>query len=355
MGASVTRWDRAHAGLRLTLLGGFQAAELPDRNVVLPTRKTQALLAYLAVPAGRAHSRESLGALLWGDVPEPQARASVRVALYRLRKALPSAVRSLSVDGEMVALRPGAVSIDVAVFEQLCADGTPLALARAVELYRGELLAGLSVSESPFEEWLMVQRERLRELALHALARLLTHQRETGATEAAIATALQLLSLDPAREPVHRILMRLYAGLGRRSAALRQYQVCLNAVRREFRAAPTPETQHLFEEIVRQRPVESELDEGAAPPAPIPVVSAAAPSRQDTLASLTLAFEDVAASQGRVMATARRHLRRAVLFARTARREAARAELAAAIALFESMDMAAWLHRAESLKDWWLG
>ena len=350
---SVTRWDRAHGGLRLTLLGGFRAAEPPDRYVVLPTRKTQALLAYLAVPPGRAHSRESLATLLWGDLPQPQARASVRVALYRVRKAIPSAARSLSIDGEMVALRTGAVSVDVALFEQLCTDGTPAALEQAVELYRGDLLAGLSVPEAPFEEWLMVQRERLREMALHALARLLTHQRETGATEAAITTALRLLALDPAREPVHRILMRLYAGLGRRGAALRQYQFCLNALRREFRAAPAPETQHLFEEIVRQRPVESELDEGSG--LSIPVASAPKPSGRETLASLALAFEDVAASQGRLMATARRHLRRAVLFARTARREAARAELAAAIALFQSMDMATWLQRAESLKDWWLG
>jgi DNA-binding SARP family transcriptional activator len=329
--------------------------EPPERYVVLPTRKTQALLAYLAVPPGRAHSRESLAALLWGDLPQPQARASVRVALYRLRKAIPSAVRSLSIDGETVALRAGAVAVDAAVFEQLCAEGTPAALEKAVELYRGDLLAGLSVPEAPFEEWLMVQRERLREMALHALARLLTHQRETGATEAAIATALRLLALDPAREPVHRILMRLYAGLGRRGAALRQYQLCLNALRREFRAAPAPETQRLFEEIVRQRPVESEIDERSESSAPIAIGSPAAPPRRETLASLTLAFEDVAASQGRLMATARRHLRRAVLFARTARREAARAELAAAIALFQSMDMAGWLQRAESLKDWWLG
>jgi len=355
----VRRWDRPHDGFCLTLLGGFRACGEHGRSVVLPTRKAQALLAYLAMPPGRAHSRESLAALLWGDVAPAQARSSVRVALYRVRKSLPSsAVTSLSIDGETVALRSGAATVDATVFERLCAQGSPGALAKAVELYRGDLLAGLSIPEAPFEEWLMVQRERLRELALHALARLLTHQRETGATEAAIQTALRLLSLDPAREPVHRILMRLYAGLGRRSAALRQYQVCLNALRREFRAAPAPETQNLFYEIVRQRPpATDELDEDVRSPAPTLAAAPEPPSpdRRDTLASLALAFEDTVASQGRLMATARRHLRRAVLFARTARREAARAELAAAIALFESMDMALWIQRAESLKDWWLG
>jgi len=316
--------------------------------VTLPTRKSQALLAYLALASGGASSREGLATLFWGDVSEPQARASVRGALYRIRKSLNDLGESvLLIDGETVGLRAAAVEVDAVTFERLCADGRPAALAQAVDLYRGDLLAGVTIAASPFEEWLMVQRERLRELALQALARLLTHQREHGEIEAAVQTALRLLALDPAREPVHRILMRLYMTLGRRSAALRQYNLCVSALLREFHAPPSAETIRLHREIVRQRP---SLDD--------PSVDAAAPAPRhdrDTLASLALALEDVAAAQERVTATARRHLRKAVSFAARSRREAAHAELAAAIALFESTDLAAWLEWVERLKGWWLG
>src|SRR5262249_61423764 len=93
---------------------------------------------------------------------------------------------------------------------------------RAAALYRGELLEGLALQEAPFEEWLLAERERLRELALEALAKLLRHRRAAGATEAAVQTALRLLVLDPLQEPVHRTLMRLYSQMGRRAGALPQ-------------------------------------------------------------------------------------------------------------------------------------
>ena len=114
----------------------------------------------------------------------------------------------------------------------------PRALAAAVALYEGDLLEGLTVQEPPFEDWLLRERERLREGALEALGRLLAHQRAAGSTEAAVQTALRLLALDPLQEPVHRALMRLYAETGRRGAALRQYQLCVATLQRELRASP---------------------------------------------------------------------------------------------------------------------
>jgi DNA-binding SARP family transcriptional activator len=73
----------------LTLLGGFEAQLDNGAGLVLPTRKAQALLAYLALPTGRAHLREKLASLLWGDMPDAQARGNLRHALSRIRKALP--------------------------------------------------------------------------------------------------------------------------------------------------------------------------------------------------------------------------------------------------------------------------
>ena len=67
---------------------------------------------------------------------------------------------------------------------------------RAAELYRGDLLAGLGVDETPFEEWLLGERERLRELALEGLAKLLAQQRKDGMLEPAVQTTLRLLMLS---------------------------------------------------------------------------------------------------------------------------------------------------------------
>src|SRR6266849_4876762 len=236
--------------LSLTLLGGFQARLEPSAAVSLPTRKAQALLAYLALPPGRAHPRDKLAALLWGGIREESARASLRQALFALRKAVTSAdLPILKIDGELVGLDPAAVDVDVAAFERAVAEATPGALEKAAALYQGDFLAGLTVDEAPFEEWLIGERERLRELALEGLAKLLAHQRSAGAAEAAIQTGLTLLGLDPLQEPAHRTLMRLYAEAGRRGAALRQYQACLAVLGRELGVEPEAETKQLYQEI----------------------------------------------------------------------------------------------------------
>jgi DNA-binding SARP family transcriptional activator len=214
------------ARLTLTLLGGFQGRVGAGAALTIPTRKAQALLAFLALPPGRSHPREKLASLLWGGMREPQARRGLRQALFMLRKAVATEPPALLIAGQTVALNPISVDVDVVEFESRVAEGTPAALERATSLYRGEFLEGLAPREAPFEEWLLAERERLRELALEALAKLLLDQRRAGATEAALQTALRLLALDPLQEPVHRSLMRLYVQLGRRAAALRQYQVC---------------------------------------------------------------------------------------------------------------------------------
>jgi len=93
--------------LKLALLGGFQAQLDAGPTLLLPTRKTEALLAYLALPLGQAHPREKLASLLWGDMPDAQARGNLRNALSRIRKALPRTARpGLVLDGRSVALNP---------------------------------------------------------------------------------------------------------------------------------------------------------------------------------------------------------------------------------------------------------
>ena len=84
--------------LRLTLLGGFQARLQTGEVMLLPGRKAQALLAFLALPLGRAHPRDKLAALLWGGIREESARASLRQTLFVIRKALGGAEASAGPD-----------------------------------------------------------------------------------------------------------------------------------------------------------------------------------------------------------------------------------------------------------------
>jgi tetratricopeptide (TPR) repeat protein len=158
------------------------------------------------------------------------------------------------VTGETIALDAGAVDVDATAFARLAGAGDGDSLAHAVDLYRGDFLEGFAFRGTLFEDWLMAERERLRELALEALARLLAQQRREGAAGPALRTALRLLAVDPLQESVHRTAMRLYAELGRRGSALHQYQVCLGILQTELAVEPEAETRQLYQEILTRPP-----------------------------------------------------------------------------------------------------
>jgi len=280
--------------LHLNLLGGLEAWLEPGSPLTFRTQKAQALLAYLAVSPGHAHRRDKLAALLWGAMRDEQARASLRQALYDLRKNLGNAAGALRTEGETVLLDPAAVELDVTTFTRIAGEEAPEALEQVALLYRGDLLEGLNVDEEPFEAWLMEERERLRELAMETLARGLSRQRKTGALAAALRTARQILAIDRLQEPVHRTLMRLHAQLGQRAAALRQYQQCVTVLQRELGVEPELETKQLYQEILRQRAT------GSGPTAPAAGATArplARPGLDTRLAETPLVGRDAPLAQ----------------------------------------------------------
>lgn len=239
--------------LTLTLLGGFDARVGP-RPIRLASRKARALLAFLALPPGRTHARDKLAALLWGETAESQARNSLRQCLFGIRRTLAAhRVPALILDGESVALNPETVRVDVADFAVLARATAAEGIERGLTLYRGALLDGVALREPAFEDWLLAERRLLAETAASALARLVERYRAAGLAEEAIRAGIRLVALDPLAEPAHRTLMRLYAGLGRRGPALRQYQACADVLRRELGVEPDGETQALYREILRRR------------------------------------------------------------------------------------------------------
>ncbi len=244
------------AGLRIALLGGLEIedGEISARTSL--TRKSRALVAYLALQGARGQSREKLAELLWGNSAEEQARANLRQALSSLRKALNgNEATYLVTNGDQVSLAGRDIDLDVAEFERLVAEATPQALKRAAALYRGDLLDGFSLKEDSFETWARAERERLRHLACDALTKLIAHCDEVGDTERCVETAARLLTLDPLREAAHRILMRAYAAQGRQASALKQFEACRDILRREVSVEPEPQTVALYREIRQQRAI----------------------------------------------------------------------------------------------------
>lgn len=238
------------ARLDLQLLGGIRA-RLDGTEIQFPTKKSEALLAYLALPPGQLHPREKLAALLWTESGEEQARQSLRQTLFTLRKALNMTDEIvIASESDRIGLDPTKVEVDVSRFFELLRAKRPEATAEAVTLYRGELLEGLSISEENFESWLALERERIRELALSAYASLLEHYSGRGETDQAIQTALRLLAIDPLRESTHRMLMKLYQQQGRREAAIKQYQSCADILRRQLDVEPEEETRKLYEDLL---------------------------------------------------------------------------------------------------------
>jgi DNA-binding SARP family transcriptional activator/predicted ATPase len=233
--------------LVIRLFGGLSLTRNGAPLGPFVSSKAPALLAYLAVTR-RAHTRDALAALFWGELPDADARNNLRQALSNLRKL---AEPHLTITRETVEFnRAAPYTLDVEAFERAVRANTVEALQEAAAQYTGDFLAGVFVRDAPeFEEWMLAQRARLRELALHAL-HTLTHQLSArGRYSQAIDAATQLLALDPWREEAHRQLMVLQARTGQRSAALAQYETCRKILEKELGVMPSAETQALYQRI----------------------------------------------------------------------------------------------------------
>nr|MCU0494397.1 bacterial transcriptional activator domain-containing protein [Chloroflexaceae bacterium] len=193
--------------LRLTLLGKPIIA-LNNIPLQFTRRRTLALLAYLAL-TGRPHLRSALAARLTGDdASEQQARQHLNNALRDLTLLRPF----LSLDAQQVWLPEAPrVELDVQAFigavERGRSQNDMEALEAAVELYRGELLEGFVLRDAPhFEEWLLVEQQRLHHLLLEALELLANLALAQNRPAQGIAAARRLLALEPWREQTHRTL-----------------------------------------------------------------------------------------------------------------------------------------------------
>lgn len=260
--------------LQVRLLGSLDLVG-DDQSLSAPaSTKVRSLLAYLILNHDRPLPRDRLTGLFWPDRSDARARRALSQGLWQIRSTLGPAADRLVAEREFIAfvLRSGD-RLDVTEFEEKVYKCTgvqvdkalstdPLStclleLSEAVALYRADFL------ENIYDDWTLLERERLRELYLGALERLVTLHKQRGDYEQALTYAQRLAAADPLREAAHRELMRLYHLLGRSQAALEQFAVLRDLLAEELGIPPTPATVALYQEIV------AVLEEAGAPHLPV--------------------------------------------------------------------------------------
>jgi PAS domain S-box-containing protein len=242
---------RVKATIRIKALGAFAAYDADGQAMRLPTRKSCALLVYLALHPGRRFVRDHLAALLWGDQPDAQARQSLRQALSTLRQAAGAGV--ITADGDWISCLAGSVDSDVRDFERAAGLDTLDAAEQADRIHAGDFMEGFEFGQPGFDEWLGAERTRLRDLYRRNLGGILLRRCRDGDLIRAIAAADALSRIDPFDEEAHRTLMRLYVRQGRMSQALTHFQRFSRFLRSELGVSPDSETMQLHDELQAER------------------------------------------------------------------------------------------------------
>ena len=218
--------------MRLTLLGGFGLLKGREEVVLPPSaQRLVALLALRGRPLGRAY----LAGVLWSEYPVKRSMADLRTALWRANHAGVPVVSTLGMRLYLAA----EVEVDVrTLLEFSCAAaGDP---ARAADVLAGSWL-DLSLDLLPdwYDDWLIDDRESIRQLRLHALENLASDLSRQRRHAEAIQAALAAVRLEPLRETAHAALIRAHLAEGNRSEALRQFARCRELLAAELGVEPS--------------------------------------------------------------------------------------------------------------------
>lgn len=233
--------------LQCSLLGSPQIA-WQGTSLPITRRQVRALLYVLASDL-RPAPRDRLAFLLWPDEADATARRNLIRVLSYARQLLPRPDLLLS-DNTAVALNPALVASDAVRFSDLCAGNHAADWEMASSIYRGRLLDGFSLADSPeFDAWLGQAQRRFERAYLELLRKLLAAKSEAGDIATAIGYARCYLAVDELAEEIHRQLITLYARQHDRRAALHQFEQCANVLERELGVHPLPETRAAYEAV----------------------------------------------------------------------------------------------------------
>jgi DNA-binding SARP family transcriptional activator len=228
--------------IRLVLMRGFSLVS-GDRSITIPL-SAQRVLAFVAL-RDRPTLRLHVAGTLWMDAPERRAMANLRSALWRLRFPGRSIVDR---QGDYLSLQQD-VHVDV---RELAARSRAMFDASADRSADGfsDLIASGELLPDWYDDWVLIERERLRQLRLHALEQACTYLAAEQRYGEAIEAALAAIADEPLRESAHRLLITVYLAEGNRIEAIRQYQVYADLIRSELDLDPAPEIRDLVSSLL---------------------------------------------------------------------------------------------------------
>jgi DNA-binding SARP family transcriptional activator len=203
---------------------GVTAADLP--------RGVQRLVAHVCLYGRRP--RALVAGQLWPDVPEEHAHGSLRSALWRLQRVAPGLVAA---HGDCLVLAEG-VSVDVREVDEWAArtrdTGVGVADLRVpTRVVHGDLLPGW------YDDWVLLERERLRQVTLHTLEVAARRLAAAGCHGEALETAYAAVRMEPLRESAHRTVVRVHLAEGNVGEALRAYAWFRELLADELGVPPT--------------------------------------------------------------------------------------------------------------------
>lgn len=249
-------------GLWVKFFGDFEVFYRGEAMDLGRNSKANAIFRRLLAHHPQPISQETIMGWLWPESRPQKARWSLNSAIYALRGVLTGLDVSLSdcvaLDGGRYHVSPGLrVSSDVQEFGAHYERGRLLERSReieeavreyeeAVRFYRDDYLV-----EDLYEDWTMIERERLTGAYVGLLDRLSDFYIDAGRLQKSIGVCYRILERDPYHEEVYRRLMRCYSRLGLRSRAARQYELCHRILGRLPGMAPAEETQTLHRRILR--------------------------------------------------------------------------------------------------------
>ena len=203
---------------------------------------SQRLLAFLALH-NRPLLRLYVAGNLWIDADEDRSHANLRSALWRLRRVgypLVEATSShlgLAEDVEVDVHR-------VVAFAREALDSLPREGSYRPDEFSGDLLPDW------YDDWVETERERVRQLRVHALEAVAEQLAAEGKYGQAVEAGMAAVGVDALRESAHRVLMKVYIAEGNWSEALRQYRVYAERLHDELGLAPSAQMEELVRDLV---------------------------------------------------------------------------------------------------------
>jgi DNA-binding SARP family transcriptional activator len=229
--------------VQVRLLGGFRV-DTPGGSLDVPV-SAQRLVAYLALQERPVHRRRIAGTL-WPEVDDDRSAACLRSTLWRAQRS----GRLIEASRDSLRLQP-TVDVDarrLATYADLLVERGEVAGVPADIRFDRDLLPGW------YEDWVVEERERLRQLMLRALACLVPVLIDHERADEAVELGQQAVRLEPLSETSHQALISAYLAAGDRARALRQFQEHTELLRSELGLAPSDTTLSLVRHLLPDAP-----------------------------------------------------------------------------------------------------